>query len=254
MKRVLSFIACFIALFKCPAQIQPRNHWQFGGSVGYATSIQNKVVLYKDLVVENDTVVGVVPGNYRYGTSTGFNIDAEAFYQKKSGWYYVLGIQSFISLPSEYFTKFFDDKLYLPINQYGRSKETGGYAMMKFGIGFRTNYKRNANLFIGANLMYGGGWFRLLGYQGYADEVIFEKSWGYGQSIFLGLGINGEAGTLLRLSRNMEGVIKTGINAAGFSVWKNSDEYLKNNPTYSTGEILHSFYNINFSLGIRYKL
>jgi hypothetical protein len=234
------------------AQTKPTNHWQLGGSVGYATSIQrDKDWIYKDVIVENDSVVGYVPGNFRYGTSSGFNIDAEFVYQKKSGWYNILGIQSFVSLPVKYYNGYKNPQ---PLELHSQWTERGGYAMLKFGVGYKTSFKRNANLFLGGNFMWGSGWYnvryanRFTGESGeWANYTIF-------QSMFLACGISFEAGTLLKLTRNVEGVIKTGLNVSAFSVWENSHEGLKNNPYYDTGSLVWDFYNINFSLGIRYNL
>ena len=234
------------------AQTQPKNHWQFGGSVGYATSIQrDKDWIYKDVIVEDDSVVGYVPGNYRYGTSTGFNIDAEFVYQKKSGWYNILGIQSFVSLPVKYYSGYRNPQ---PLELHSQWTERGGYAMFKFGLGYKTNYKRNANLFLGGNFMWGGGWYNVHYENRFTGESGEWANYTILQSMMLAWGISFEAGTLLKINRNWEGVIKTGLNVSAFSVWKNSHEGLKNNPYYDTGRLVWDFYNINFSLGIRYKL
>ena len=249
--RILTLLLYLCSLL-VSAQTKPKNHWQLGGSVGYAQSIQRQQDwIYKDIVVEKDSVVDYIPGNYRYGNSTGINTDLEAIYQKKSGWYNVLGLQSFISLPKKYYEfLYYDNDLEL----HSRYTETSGYVMMKFGFGYRTKYKRHANLFLGANLLYGAGWLKFKYNNEFTGEGGLIGKYSMAQSFFLTFGLSAEAGTLLRINRRMEGVIKAGINAAMFSVWKNSVPNFKDSPFYDTGDLINDWYNINFSLGIRYKL
>jgi hypothetical protein len=236
------------------AQTKPTNHWHVGGSVGYAFSIQDEDnAAYRDLELQGDSVIGLIPGDYRYGTSSGIQIDLEAVFQKKSGWYNILGLQSFLSIPNTYFRSY--DGRYNPDPYWNtRIRKSGGYAMFKFGLGYRVTYKRNANLFMGANLLYGGGWYNLKASNGYEENWEWRIRSTYFDSFLLGLGINAEVGTLLKLNKNIDGIIKAGINAAMFSVWNFGKETGYNSSRATTGDVAHEFFNINFSLGIRYKL
>ena len=256
MKSTQRIISLFFYLSSIiiAAQTKPINHWQLGGSVGYAFSIQDEdVSAYRDLNLQGDSVIGLIPGDYRYGTSSGIQVDIEAVYQKKSGWFYILGLQSFFSIPKEYFVSY--DGSFNPDPYWNtRFREHGGYAMFKFGLGYRVTYNRNANLFVGANLLYGGGWYNLKASNGYEENWESRIRSTYFDSFFLGLGINAEVGTLLKLNKNMDGLIKAGINAAMFSVWDFSKETGYNSDRLTTGDVAHEFFNINFSLGIRYKL
>lgn len=253
MKETSSYYLLFFlfGFFNSYAQTKPTNHWQLGGSVGYAFSLHEKFDGYESLIVKNDSVVGAVPKSYRDGTGTGFNIDFEAIKQKKSGWFNIYGIQTFISLPNKFYWSVPLDR---PVSQYSQTVFSGGYAMAKIGWGYRTNYKRNANLFLSCNLLYGGGWFKLKQESEFTGESSTVQHYSYAQTILLGIGANFEIGTLLKLNKKFDGVIKAGFNAAAFSVWKNSNEILKDSPFHETGDIVHDFFNINFSLGIRYNL
>jgi hypothetical protein len=235
------------------AQTKPTNHWQLGGSVGYATSIQEDYPsAYSDLNIQGDSVIGLIPGNYRYGTSSGLQIDLEAIYQKKGGWYSVIGLQSFISIPQVYF--FSPQGEFNPDPHWNaRFKEHGGYAMLKLGLGYRVTYARNANLFVGANLLWGGGWYSSKVSSGYEENWESRIRVTYSDSFLLGLGVNAEVGTLLKLNQKIDGLIKAGINAAMLSVWDFEKSGFKSKQL-TPGDLAHEFFNINFSLGIRYKL
>jgi hypothetical protein len=86
-----SIIICILSLyltFNTQAQTKPINHWQLGGSVGYATSIQEDYPsAHSDLNIQGDSVIGLIPGNYRYGTISGLQINLEANWQKNGEGY-----------------------------------------------------------------------------------------------------------------------------------------------------------------------
>jgi hypothetical protein len=107
---------------------------------------------------------------------------------------------------------------------------------------------------MGFNILYGGGWYKSQHSRGYSEEWSTATRSTYFDSFLLGLGVNAEVGTLVKLSRKMEGTIKAGYNAAMFSVWDFAKETGYNCSRCTTGEPAEDFFNINFSLGIRYTL